>query len=307
MVVVEQSAEVTSSTAFQHEALLYASEREFIEGTRDFITEGLDADEPVLVVLAAAKIDALRRELGAGASRVRFADMAEIGANPAWIIPAWQEFADLCSMTGKPFRGIGEPIWAERTADELVECQRHEALLNLAFADTPSFRLLCPYNTAQLDDEVLAEAHRSHGPNGLDAVAVPFDAPLPEPATVLADVAIDGATLSEARRLVVRHALDAGLTTAKRDALLVAVSEIVTNSILHGGGQARLRIWYADPSLICEVRDRGCIDDPLAGRVRPPIAGVGGRGLWLATQLCDLLQLRTSDAGNAIRLHMRSS
>ena len=45
---------------------------------------------------------------------------------------------------------------------ELVECQRHESLLNLAFADTAGFRLLCPYDTSALDDDTLAEACRSH-------------------------------------------------------------------------------------------------------------------------------------------------
>src|SRR4051794_40859960 len=152
---VEQSGEMATGTAFRHEALLYGAEREFLDGTLDFITEGLEADEPVLVVLAAAKIDALRSELGADADRVQFADMAKVGANPARIIPAWRDFADRCEADGLPFRGIGEPIWADRTADELVECQRHEALLNLAFADTPSFRLLCPYDTVHLGPDVL--------------------------------------------------------------------------------------------------------------------------------------------------------
>jgi anti-sigma regulatory factor (Ser/Thr protein kinase) len=97
------------------------------------------------------------------------------------------------------------------------------------------------------------------------------------------------------------------MTTAKLDDLLIAVSEIVTNSIIHAGGAAELRIWLAEPSFICEIKDAGFIADPLAGRVRPPIAGIGGRGLWLATQLCDLLQLRSTEAGNVIRLHMHTA
>jgi anti-sigma regulatory factor (Ser/Thr protein kinase) len=307
-------------TAFRHEAMLYGDDREVLDGTLDFLTAGLEADEPVLVVLAAAKIDALRHELGSDAGRVRFADMAQVGANPAHIIPAWRDFADECMRRGVPFRGIGEPIWPGRTPDELIECQRHEALLNLAFADTPAFRLLCPYDTANLDPDVLEEAHRTH-PSivqgtegresehwcGLDHVAAPFDAPLPEPAQVLAAIDIDRSTLRDARALVVHHAGELGMGRTKLDDLLIAVSEIMTNSVMHGGGAASLRLWHADPSLVCEVRDDGFIDDPLAGRVRPAIAGIGGRGLWLATQLCDLLQLRTTEAGNVIRLHMRTA
>ena len=61
-----------------------------------------------------------------------------------------------------PLRGIGEPIWADRSPAELVECQRHEALLNLAFAGTDGFRLLCPYDAARLDRDVIEEAERTH-------------------------------------------------------------------------------------------------------------------------------------------------
>jgi hypothetical protein len=30
----------------------------------------------------------------------------------------------------------------------------------------------------------------------------------------------------------------------------------------------------------------------------------GGRGLWIVNHLCDLVQLRSSPAGNVVRLHM---
>ena len=54
-------------------------------------------------------------------------------------------------------RGIGEPISAARAADELVECQRHESLLNLAFPSAPLW-LLCPYDVETLPPDVLDEA-----------------------------------------------------------------------------------------------------------------------------------------------------
>jgi MEDS: MEthanogen/methylotroph, DcmR Sensory domain len=64
-----------------------------------------------------------------------------VAANPARIIPAWRDF--VASVDGRGHaRGIGEPIWAERTPAELVECQRHETLLNLAFAGVPAWWLL---------------------------------------------------------------------------------------------------------------------------------------------------------------------
>src|SRR5260370_13627867 len=73
---------------FHHEAFIYAGVDEFVEGTSAFVRSGLELDEPTLVVVSAAKIRLLREKLGADADRVRFADMARVGANPARVIPA---------------------------------------------------------------------------------------------------------------------------------------------------------------------------------------------------------------------------
>jgi hypothetical protein len=78
------------------------------------------------VVVSAAKIGLLRSALGCDADRVAFADMADVGANPARIIPAWRDFVAGNDLDRRRARGIGEPIWAGRSPAELVECQRHE-------------------------------------------------------------------------------------------------------------------------------------------------------------------------------------
>jgi len=77
---------------FRHEAFLYSGWAEFIAGTVPFIKDGIEAGEPVLVVESPEKIDLLRAALGGDADRVLFADMAQVGANPARIIPAWRDF-----------------------------------------------------------------------------------------------------------------------------------------------------------------------------------------------------------------------
>jgi anti-sigma regulatory factor (Ser/Thr protein kinase) len=303
-------------TAFRHEALLYAGADEFLEGTASFLRAGAEAGEPALAVLSAPKLAALRSELGAQAAAVRFADMAEVGSNPARIIGAWRDFAD--EHGSRAIRGVGEPIWAERTPAELVECQRHESLLNLAFADRPGFHLVCPYDVAALPAEVLEEAERSHpvlGRNGehresprcrsLDEVAAPFADPLPEPPPDFTSQVFQRATLAALRHFVARRARDAGLPARATEELVLAVSEIATNSVLHGGGGGILRMWRAEDALVCEVADRGRIESPLAGRERPDCTDVGGHGLWLANQVCELVQIRTYDTGNAVRLHKR--
>ena len=100
---------------FRHEALLYAGEDQFLERTVPFLTDGVEAGEPALVVLNADRLRALRAALNGHAEGIHFADMAAVGANPACIIPAWREFVDEHSGPGRRLRGIGEPIWADRS------------------------------------------------------------------------------------------------------------------------------------------------------------------------------------------------
>jgi anti-sigma regulatory factor (Ser/Thr protein kinase) len=306
------------STAFSHEALLYAGDDEFVSGTSSFIRDGLAAREPMLVVVSAPKIAALRDELGPDAADVLFADMADVGANPARIIPAWRAFVDDHASSGRPFRGIGEPISAERGPAELVECQRHEALLNLAFADGPGWRLLCPYDTQALQPDVIEEALRTHPVivddanatsshiyYGLDSVAAPFDWPLPEPPGPSERVQFGADDLSALRSFVFGLAIRSGFDPARAEDLVLAVHEIATNSVRHGGGRGVLRAWVDQDTVICEVTDGGRIEHPMAGRVTPQKDREGGRGLWIANQLCDLVQIRTYDAGSVVRMHLR--
>jgi anti-sigma regulatory factor (Ser/Thr protein kinase) len=302
---------------FRHEALLYAGEEEFIEEASAFIRDGLEGGEPTLVAVSARKIELLRNRLNGDAGTVRFADMAAIGRNPAWIIPAWREFVDEHHGSGVPLRGIGEPISAERSPDALVECQRHESLLNLAFAANPGFWLLCPYDTTGLPEGVVAEARRSHphvaragdtvasaAYHGLGWAAEPFDAPLPQPPGDAARLRFQLEDLPAVRRLVRLAAARAGLGELRTGDLVLAVNELATNSVRHGGGSGTLTIWSTGRCVVCDVTDRGRIADPLAGRVRPPAGSSRGQGLWIASQLCDLAQIRSHATGSVVRLHV---
>lgn len=317
---VSDSAEDASTrdeAAFRHQAFLYAGLRQFLDGTLSFIREGLTLDEPVLVVVDGDKIERLRSGLGADADSVRFADMAEVGHNPARIIPAWRDFVTEQASRGRRFRGIGEPISSHRRPVELVECQRHESLLNLAFADAPAWSLLCPYDTDALAPAVIEEARRSHRyvvhDGAVEAsdrfledgtAAGSFEDPLPEPEVSPFELAFDPGPLGAVRNVVARHAAHAGLGMSRMTDFVLAVNEVATNSLCHGGGKGMLRMWDDGEALVCEVRDRGRITEPLIGRERPTTDDDGGRGLWLANQLCDLVQIRSSAAGTVVRMHM---
>ncbi|HUY65044.1 MAG TPA: sensor histidine kinase [Acidimicrobiales bacterium] len=295
---------------YRHEAFFYTGAREFLDGTNAFVEDALRADETVRVALRAEKLDALRAVLGGDAKRVTFVDMEQVGRNPARIIPAWRRFVD--EAEGRRVRGIGEPIWADRSPDEMVECQLHEALLNVAFTDA-DFWLLCPYDASALASDVLAEARRNHAHVVEGGASSPseqygpeisvLDAPLAEPLCQPHEVAFDAASLAEVRGAVTTW-VSPWLSADRVVELVLAVHEVTANSVRHGGGHGVLRCWEHDGSVVCEVRDGGRIEHAMVGRQLPESDDEVGRGLWLANQLCDLVQVRRFPDGSAVRLHL---
>ena len=301
---------------FRHEAVFYDGLDDFVTKIARFVADGAAAGEPALVIVSAEKIDRLREALGVTPDGVTFADMSKVGGNPARIIPVWREFVDE-HAGARRFRGVGEPIWAERSADELAECQHHESLLNVAFADTKSFWLVCPYDTTTLPDAVLDEAKRSHqyvsngragelsgAYSGLEAFARPFSAPLRKPPPDARTLAVSAATLHDLRDLVAEHAHAAGFDAVQKADLVLVANEIASNSVVHAGGSGVFTIWRDNGSVVCQSDDTGRIAPALVGRQRPSSGQVGGFGLWLANQLCDLVQIRTFADGSVVRVRM---
>jgi len=303
---------------FRHEALLYSGQADFVDQVLPFLQEGIAAGEPILVVESHQKIGLLSDALGTSAEKVMFADMSEVGANPARIIPAWDDFVQRYGAEGKRMRGIGEPIWKGRPQDELVESQRHEALLNVAFGNGRPWWLLCPYDTTQMDDDVIQEAMRSHeflmegGSSrrsetfiGIDASGEPFDAWLGQPVPAFSEIGFGVDSLLKVRGEASRFALRHGLPARRATQFVTALNEVTTNSILHGGGTGTLRMWRQDDKVVAEIHDAGDFDQPLADRRAPGPSTIDPRGLWLANQLCDLVQIRRVPDGTVFRLHMK--
>ncbi len=303
---------------FCHAALFYDGLDDLVEQTSRFVRDGAEAGEPTLVVVDAPKLERLRLALGPDAELVFFADMAEVGRNPARIIPAWREFVDAHAEPGVRLRGVGEPISPARNDAALVECQRHEQLLNLAFRREPLL-LVCPYDTASLAPTLLDEARRSHpyvfsaatgvAPSeeweGLEAAAAPFARPLPPAADGGPTFRFTRETLHDLRRFVAARALDAGIERRRVPELVLAANEVATNSIRHGGGRGTCRVWREQGTLLCEIRDAGRFGDPLAGRRQPRLdCQEHGYGLWVANDLCDLVQIRSLEQGTVTRLHV---
>jgi hypothetical protein len=309
-----QSSPARAEQSYRHEAFLWHDRTDFTDGLAPFIAEGLESGEPVMVATVAEHTAWLREALGPAADQVCFVDMAELGRNPAKIIPAWQRFIDVGAADSRPARGVGEPIWAGRQADELIECQLHEALLNVAVDPMTPFWLVCPYDAERLEQPVIDEAYRSHpvvieadvykgstqyaGRAHLEAMLGSELPPLDgEPTTI----PFTAKNLDRLRTFLKLEGHVAGLTVKQATDLASATHGLAGGSLRRGATGGVIRMWRQPRSVVYEVIDDTYVDDPLAGRRAPLLDS--SDCLWTANQLCDLVQLRSTRAGTIVRVH----
>ncbi|GAA3423143.1 anti-sigma factor RsbA family regulatory protein [Streptosporangium nondiastaticum] len=302
------------ASGLRHELYPYSGEAQFLSGALSFIEDALAADEVVLVSVPERRERALRAALPAPDPRVVFMDTSGLGRNPARLIPAWQRWTAEWAGKGRPVRGIGEAGWEGRSAAETTELRYHEWLLNVAFTASPAWWLLCPCDTAAIGAGTLREIARCHPFMFQEGVhrgyaaytAEPFAWDELEPAPgPFEEFSYGRGDLAAVRDVVATRAAPHGLRGERLRETLVAVTEAATNSVVHGGGHGTLRVWAWRGTFVCEFRDEGVMTDPMAGRRLPEARSLGGRGLWLIHQLCDLVQIRSAPgAGTVVRLHI---
>jgi anti-sigma regulatory factor (Ser/Thr protein kinase) len=113
-------------------------------------------------------------------------------------------------------------------------------------------------------------------------------------------------SLTSVRKFIATRAQRAGLPPHRAEDLVIAVAELAANTLAHTDGPGTVTFWATPDEVVCQVQDKGQISDPLAGNVRPaPDASGGGRGLWLVREVCDLVEMRSGEAGTTVRVHMR--
>ncbi len=305
---------VTELATPLHAAVFYRGDEGFLDAVLPFVLDGIVSGDRVQIALPTRNLALLQEALGANAGEVDFVDMADAGRNPARAFAMVSAALD-SAPPGVRIRMVGEPVWPGRDPDEYLACLENEALVNTAWAGGRMLAL-CPYDAKNLPDDVLADARRTHPFVGCDGATAPSldyaseqvlaecNTPLSRDPAAATYRLRELRDLGAARQFALAEARLLGLCEERMGDLSLVITELATNSLEYTTGGCRLAIWRRPFHLICEVRDEGRLDDPLAGRRLPPPHSVGGRGLLLVNALADLVRIHTAETCTAIQVHL---
>jgi anti-sigma regulatory factor (Ser/Thr protein kinase) len=297
-----------------HEAVLYSSPADLAALLAERVGPAVAAGEPVLAVLDEANSAALRKALGRAAGGVEFQDPARVHLLPAFTVAVrWARLSRRATTADRRATVIGQHL------DGLpgTGCE-HWARLDMAVdvaTEGLPITVLCPYPKDGANLHAVHSTHRwlsdREGARHSTDYRPPREAvveypppPPPELGPPDLEMPFTAAELSRLRHQVADDAAMAGLDGERISDIVLAVNEIVSNSIEHGPGSGVLRIWRCNPDFIAEVTDSGHMNVPFPGLSVPPPRGDRGRGLWLASELSDVLQVWSGDGGTIVRLRM---
>jgi anti-sigma regulatory factor (Ser/Thr protein kinase) len=291
---------------FEHEVFIYESDETYADVLVPLLAGAVAAGDAVVAVVPHRNTAVLRSHLDG----IQFIDAGEWYEQPAETIARYDavlralEPGTRAFVVGEVEFGPDERDWAGWT--------RYESALNRAL-EHHCARVVCPYDARALPASVVEDSRRTHplvltpssrrepSPHYVDpdeliprlarTVHVPRS-----PAAV--DMRVD-VNVRPARHLFAAAAAAAGLSRERVEELTVAVNEILTNAVVHGGGTARLRIWTSPvDGLTCAIEDDGPgARDPLLGFVPPPQGATGGYGVWMARRIFDRSELIPSPGG----------
>jgi anti-sigma regulatory factor (Ser/Thr protein kinase) len=296
-----------STCSFEHDAFIYDSDDGYLATLVPLIDEARLAGDTVLAVVPRDNTTLLRTALGVGAG-VQFIDAETWYDHPVTTIARYtailrSQAADTRAFViGEVQFGVAEADWAAWT--------RYEAALNTALHEYDT-RVICPYDARALPGAVIEDARRTHpylltatdARRSTDYLAAEDLFPLLPPTVAVPsapptlDLVVDD-DLGMARRSFAAAAATRGLALERVDELTLAVSEVLTNALVHGGGAARLRVWSTEDEVTCVVDDSGDgIDDPLVGYTAPRPGSPRGYGTWLARRLFERSDFRRPPTG----------
>ena len=107
------------------------------------------------------------------------------------------------------------------------------------------------------------------------------------------DLAFDSGTLNRLRAEVQLRACQAGMPEDRAGDVVLAINELASNSVRHGAGRGRLRMWNLGRALRCQVDD-GDLPGQAVMNAWPDLPG---HGLWVVRQVADQMQILSGQRG----------
>jgi anti-sigma regulatory factor (Ser/Thr protein kinase) len=302
-----------------HDALLYDSPEHLASVVAPFLRDGLTRGDTVVLATGGASgrllHDAVDRD-----PRVVVLDRTEVyPSRTPTALTTYRRLGDRRPRGGSAMvRVVGEVDFGP-TRRHWPEWQRYEAVMNRYLRDDVLWGL-CIFDTQRLAQPLLDTALQTHPHLATVSGRVPnarFTDPgrylrsLPIPPEPL-EATIPSLWIADVRDFAgLRRSVAGELAALPAPELvadfLLAMDEMTSNAIRHGGSPVNLRLWIGADRVVCSIGDAGPgWDDPFAGY--GPAHGDdlsrGGMGLWLARQLCDHVDV-TSDGRNGSGVRIR--
>ena len=304
-----------------HDMLLHDSPEELLEVAVPFVRSGLEAGDAVVLATSETSSRLLTDALG-GDDDVLVLPRGEVyrTRTPTALTTVRRMVGERIAAGIPRVRVLAEIDFGPTPRDWL-EWQRYEAVVNEALAPLPLWGL-CAYSTAQLPDELITTGLQTHphlhtasgrrdNPDFVEPAAYLRALPVPaeplertEPLLRVEDVR----EFSGLRRAVAGVLAGLGGDPDLLEDLHLAIDEMSSNAVRHGGPPVTLRLWAGQDRVVCRISDGGSgMDSPFAGY--GPAHGEdlsrGGMGLWLARQLCDHVDV--IDDGNGLTVRLTTS
>lgn len=300
-----------------HRALLYRSPEELVQAAAPVLREGVAEGDHVMLVSSRGVLDAVRAALTPEeAGGISFERSTDTYTSGAAVLTRFQRMLEGFARSGRRARVVTEQPLANLPGGQVAELCRCDAAFN-AVSPAGDATVICAYDVRVASPDVTGMLRRSH-PEVIEGGRCRPSPEYTEPSTILArelagpplpEPAGEVTVLpcprdsTEAREFVAGAAGRLGLAEPELGRFVTAVNEIVTNATIHAVLDS-VRVWSEHDEVQCEVRDYGFgLPDPLAGYRHPDPSWVSGRGLWLARQLTDLVEVRSGLDGSTFRLH----
>lgn len=312
-----------ATPGFLHSALIIDSDQSVREVLAPAVRQALEDADGVFVAVADETARLLGEELGAEAEDLQWGDVSAFYQRLGFAYESFRRFLAAANAAGRRIHVFAEPDVASDVdesgaVDRAAAYLAYEAMCNETYAhygcdvtclwDARRHPTLVIENVRSLHYHELGPAGWEPGPGYVrpgEYLAGRNELPLPLPAAVewyisLSDLGTLPLLRAQLRDWARRH----GFAPAAANDVVLAVSEVATNGLIHGESPVQVHSWHHHDTLVVQIDDRGGIPLPATAGYRPPAEHrYSQRGLWLTRQLADVVQTHTGDGITSVRLY----